>query len=149
MVLNLKQIYEIVGEKLDVDYQISPESLDYVKGYTFSAPISVSAEVVNRAGIVTLTYFVKVLLKAECDRCLSEFEREYAFSFEHILVRSLNSEDNDEYVVTEDDKLELDELAVSDIILSLPSKMLCKEDCKGLCCHCGTNLNDHECNCNG
>ncbi len=149
MVLNLKQIYEIVGEKLQADYRIPSESLDYVKGYVFSAPISVSAKAVNRAGVVTLSYTVKVTLKAECDRCLSEFEREYDFSFEHILVRSLNSEDNDEYIVTPNDKLDLDELAVSDILLSLPSKMLCKDDCKGLCCHCGANLNINVCNCNG
>ena len=56
---------------------------------------------------------------------------------------------NDEYVVTEGDSLDLDELVIQDILLQLPSKMLCKEDCKGLCSVCGTDLNFNECNCKG
>ena len=148
MFINLKQLYDIVGEKQIVDYAVSSEKLSEVKGYSFACPVTVKGTIVNRAGIVMLDYSAEFTLRSVCDRCLEEFERSYCYDFEHILVRSLNT-DNDEYIVTESDQLDMDELAIMDILLQFPSKMLCRDDCKGLCPHCGTDLNYNECNCNG
>ena len=146
MVIGLKQLYEITGEKLDICSEVSRERLNEIRGYSFIGPVSLKGVVYSRAGVVTLSYTAKFTISAECDRCLSKFERSRSFDFEHILVRSLNS-DNDEYVVTENDKLDLDELAVNDILLQMPTKLLCKEDCKGLCPKCGADLNISDCNC--
>lgn len=146
MIINLKQLYEIVGEKQIVDYAVPPQRLDEVKGYSFAGSAAVKGKIVNRAGVVILDYTVMFTLNAVCDRCLAEFRREYSCDFEHILVRSVNT-DNDEYIVTESDQLDLDELVIMDMLLQIPSKMLCREDCKGLCSHCGTDLNYNECNC--
>lgn len=66
--------------------------------------------------------------------------------FSHILVRS-TSIDSDEYVVCPNDTLDVNELAIQDLLLTLPTKTLCREDCKGLCLKCGKNLNDEECIC--
>ncbi|MGN0586758.1 MAG: YceD family protein [Oscillospiraceae bacterium] len=148
MIINLKQLYEIVGEKQIVDYAVPSERLDEVKGYSFAGPVTVKGKIINRAGIVILDYTVMFTLNAVCDRCLAEFEREFSCDFEHILVRSVNT-DNDEYIVTESDQLDMDELVIMDMLLQIPSKMLCREDCKGLCPHCGTDLNYNECNCKG
>lgn len=131
-----------------LDYVIDSERLDEVKGYTFSDPITVKGRITNRAGIVSLEYSAGFTLRACCDRCLIEFDRDYCFDFEHILVRSLSNDDYpDEYIVTETDELDMDELVLTDCLLSLPSKMLCKEDCRGLCPKCGTDLNRGKCNC--
>ena len=43
--------------------------------------------------------------------------------------------------------VELDELATNDILLELPSKFLCREDCRGLCPVCGCDRNTAECGC--
>ena len=59
----------------------------------------------------------------------------------------LIDEENDDYIETPDYQLELDDLAISDILLELPSKFLCNDDCKGLCQNCGKNLNKGECDC--
>ncbi len=148
MVINLKQLYDVVGEKRIVDYAVTAEKLNEVKGYTFSRPAEVKGTIVNRAGVVMLCYSVEFTLSVVCDRCLAGFERDFRYDFEHILVRSVNT-DNDEYIITESDSLDLDELVIADILLQIPSKMLCRDDCKGLCPHCGTDLNFNECNCNG
>lgn len=148
MVINLKQLYNIVGEKQIVDYAVDSVRLSEIKGYSFADPVTVKGTVINRAGIVILSYTADFTLNAVCDRCLAEFERHFSYDYEHVLVRSSNT-DNDEYIVTEADMLDLDEVVIMDILLQLPSKMLCKEDCKGLCPHCGTDLNYNECNCNG
>lgn len=111
MVINLKQLYEIPGEKLELDAQVSPERLSEIHGYSFIGPVTLKGVFRNRAGIVTFEYTADVKISAECDRCLSSFERSYSFDFEHVLVKSLNS-DNDEYIVTDGDDLDVDELAV-------------------------------------
>ncbi|MDE6764515.1 MAG: DUF177 domain-containing protein [Oscillospiraceae bacterium] len=149
MIIDLKQLYNVVGERLSIDYTIDKEKLDSVKGYSFFDPITIKGAVINRAGIVMLDFKADFVLHGCCDRCLIEFERSFSFEFSHILVRSLNSsgDEYDDYIVTESDKLDMDELALTDCLLQLPSKMLCKEDCKGLCPVCGTDLNENKCDC--
>ena len=66
---------------------------------------------------------------------------------ERILVSSLNNEENDEYLVLDNDQLPLDELAEEELVLNLPSKNLCRKDCRGLCPKCGRNLNEGLCGC--
>ena len=68
-------------------------------------------------------------------------------NFEHILVHELAGEDEEEFIVCGDYTLDLDELVAMDILLELPTRFLCREDCKGLCPKCGTNLNESTCNC--
>lgn len=146
MILNLRQIYQVVGECELIDYQIEQSELDGYKGIALSTPITVKGKIENRASIVTLNLEVDVKMLHNCDRCLIQFEREYCYKFRHIVVRTLNNE-SDEYVVTNGNKLDLNELVMSDLILSIPTKKLCDENCKGLCPKCGTDLNKSECSC--
>ena len=56
MIIDLKQLYNVVGEKLALDFTVDKEMLDSVKGYSFSRPITVKGSAVNRAGIVMIDY---------------------------------------------------------------------------------------------
>lgn len=60
---------------------------------------------------------------------------------------SLQGDDNDDYIEVPDYTLDVDNCVQTDIILNLPVKFLCKEDCKGICPKCGKDLNDGECGC--
>ena len=94
-----------------------------------------------------LEYTASFTLDHTCDRCLKDFQREYQLSFDHIVVPSLSNNDNDDYIVAEGESIELNDIAVTDLLLQLPTKNLCKEDCKGLCPRCGKNWNDGPCDC--
>ena len=111
--------------------------------------MSVQGEFSNRAGIVTLKYTVSCTLDAVCDRCLAELRRDYSYDFSHTVVPSLQSEGDiyDTYLVAQHDSIDMNETAISDLLLMLPTKMLCREDCKGLCDICGGNLNETTCDC--
>jgi len=146
MNVQLKELFDIIGERKVIDYSIGADELAEYAGYSFSAPIAVKGEIENRAGVVTLRMNTTFAMNHVCDRCLKEFSREYYFAFEHTLVRSANT-DRDDYVVCENNVLDLNELAISDLLLQLPTKILCREDCKGLCYVCGQDLNEGECNC--
>lgn len=148
MNVQLRQLFDIVGECVDIDYSIGADELKEISAYSFASPVTVKGKIQNRAGVVRLTYESRAELALECDRCLKKFVREYCYSFEHILVGSLNGDEDDEYVVCPNNMLDLDGLAVSDLLLQLPTKILCKDDCKGLCFTCGHDLNEGECSCN-
>lgn len=147
MILQLKQLFDIDGEIKILDFSINPEDIsDLSVSKSFSSPIAIKGKIENRAGVVTLTYVSKFSMNLSCDRCLKEFSREYEYNFEHIMIQS-TSKDNDEYIVCKDNTLDLNELAISDLLLQLPTKILCREDCRGLCYVCGQDLNEGECNC--
>lgn len=146
MSYDLKQLFEVVGEVQEIDYRLDLSEYELFGGKPFIRPVVVSGKIENRAGVVTLHYRADFTLRLQCDRCLDEFERDDHVSNEHVLVNKLNT-DNDEYILLPDFVLDLDELVLDDILLYLPSKLLCSEDCKGLCEHCGQNLNHGSCDC--
>lgn len=144
MKINLKQLFSIVGESRDIAYTISTDELSDIRGRSFASPVEVKGRIYNRAGVVYLEYSVDMTLLITCDRCLKELERAYHYDFDHIVVPSANS-DNDEYIVADGESIELNEIAVTDLLLQLPTKSLCKDDCKGLCMICGCDLNESTC----
>jgi uncharacterized protein len=152
MNLNIRQVFNVVGTRKVLDFKVPLEELSSVREYSFSTPVEVVGEVYNRAGIVNLEYTVKATLLLNCDRCLERFEREYTYDFQHTVVRTLSNhshDDDDEYIVADGDYIDTTYIAVSDLLLRLPTKILCKEDCKGLCQRCGQNLNHGVCDCSG
>jgi len=102
-----------------------------------------------------LNVISKILL--ECARCLEKFEKDFEEKGEyHIKIGKDKLADKKEVEIQEENinTIYLDEpvlnlipLIREIILLSLPMKPLCKEDCKGLCPLCGKNKNKEECNC--
>lgn len=102
----------------------------------------------------------QLYLKAECstrgnftcDRCLEEFEKEIAASYRVMYVTGDRSaeglkEDEVQVITPETNSIDLGEDVRQFILLSLPQKVLCKEECAGLCPLCGTNRNTSSCDC--
>lgn len=148
MVISLKNIYDFPGGKVSFEGEVSEERLKEVRGYNFEGPAEVKGEATNRAGAVILRYSVGFSVKTECDRCFEPIVRRFSADFEHMPVRESEMPDNGDYIpVGDGDIIDMDELAVSDILLSIPSRILCSEDCRGICFGCRVNLNHAQCEC--
>lgn len=147
MFIDLKQLFDIVGERVDIDYSIDLSDYELFGAHPFVTPVYVKGKAENRAGIVTVCFDCSFTLHHTCDRCLKEFDRQYDYSFSHTLVVSTESDSDDYIAVGEETNFDLDELVITDVDLRLPTKILCKDDCKGLCSECGANLNDGDCDC--
>lgn len=146
MTADLRRVFNTTGEKKDFELEIPVEELSQYKGYTFVDAVKVGGSFYNRADVVHMDYSVKFTLNIVCDRCLKEFDREYSFDFRHIVVSSVNK-DNDDFIIAENYRVDVNEIALSDLLLELPTKLLCSDDCMGLCSICGCDLNESECNC--
>jgi len=99
---------------------------------------------------------VRTQVEVECDRCLqpiavtvdAEFNVSYvpANVYAEDETPELN-EDDLNMSVFDEDIIDLDDLAREQILLAMPSRSLCREDCKGLCPVCGINRNMQACEC--
>jgi uncharacterized protein len=96
-------------------------------------------------------------LNLQCCRCLENYSYPLTSQFDVTLFpeRGVVQEEEIE-LESEDlqtgffsgDEVDLSGLIREQIILSIPYKALCHEECKGLCSQCGTNLNQGDCGCN-
>jgi uncharacterized protein len=95
-------------------------------------------------------------IELTCGRCLEAFTLAVASEFDLRYVPRAENVGEGEREVGEDDlttafydqdQIDLSELMAEQVHLALPMKPLCSEGCKGLCPHCGTNLNAGACDC--
>ena len=147
MKVDLSKLFDNPGETQEFSAALDLGDVRRWGSGLFHQPVRIAGIARNRAGIVDVGYTVDFVLETVCDRCLTPLTRKEQMEFSHIVVLSLNREDNDEYIVIPDGKLDLAELATSDILLELPTSILCGDDCRGLCPKCGANLNEGECGC--
>ena len=102
----------------------------------------------NRAGVLMLRYRLRCVPALECDRCLAPVHIPMDEEYEYVVVTETASEQNDaEYLLAPDAMLDLAETAMTDLRLSLPTKILCRPDCLGICPVCGSNRNESHCTC--
>lgn len=147
MLLQLKPLFTGEKENLSVDCSLDFSGIEWQGIHPFSQPVKVQGQISTSADVVVLKAKASWRFDGVCDRCAEPFCRDMETDVEHILVTSLNNEENDDFILLENYQLPLDELVETDVLLSLPSKNLCREDCRGLCPMCGKNLNEGLCGC--
>ena len=148
MQLDLKKLFAQEGVVIPLNHALTvKQNLFYPSENHLETTIWIKGSAGNHMQTVQLDYTVSFEFEVPCDRCLKTLRETLNFSFSHVLSREeLNS--FEEGIIVDDDKLDFDNLVVSDIQLDFPLKFLCCEECKGLCQVCGANLNEVECNCN-
>lgn len=147
MILDLKRIFVNDDAVLPIEYSLDLSEVEFSGTYPLKQPVTVIGTVSNKASIVSLKVEVSYFYDAPCDRCGVDVSRKHTINLNKTLVTSLEGEDNEDILLLSDMKLLLDELIYTEVVVSLPMKHLCSEDCKGLCEKCGKNLNDGKCGC--
>lgn len=146
MLINLKELFTGKRETLSLDCALDFSNLEYQGNHPFAQPVRVSGEVSADADVVILRAVADFVYDSACDRCLAEIHRQMRLPIDRVLVTSLTDED-DEFVLVDNYQLALDELVLEELILSLPTKNLCREDCRGICPICGKDINMGLCGC--
>lgn len=152
MILDMLPILSGASQQIDFEFSFTPSEDSLLatvySDVDFAEPITVSGYVKNMAGYMILSADVKVSYRTVCARCIEPVCSELEISFEKDIASSEEvSSENDDYIIIEDKKLDLLAPVEEEIMLEMPSKTLCKEDCLGLCHKCGKNLNEGDCNC--
>lgn len=128
----------------------------------FPAPVRVKAHIFPVGEMVEVQGVVETSVALCCSRCSADFD--YSLSEEFSLTYSkelpeVTSDDFDEdeglelsaedmgILLYEGDEIDLHEGIEEQVLMGVPLKPLCSEDCKGLCPSCGVDLNVESCSC--
>lgn len=150
MLLDLKPLFAGSREFLSVESETDLSEFNFLGVKPLPSPVAISGKIVSRAGIVESQLDCKVSYVGFCDRCLKETIIDYVVKINRTIVVSLEdqqNEENDDIAVVPDMQLNLDDFCYDDIVMSLPTKVLCGTDCRGLCPDCGKDLNFGSCDC--
>jgi uncharacterized protein len=151
------ELENLEGGKSGFAHVYNPDDLNPVdERVNLSAPATVNGKIRLAGNEVFVNGHVDARAEVECDRCLkpvelpvnADFELEYitGSEYESSAVAEL-TEAEMSVAVFDGEALDVDEIVKEQILLAVPTRMLCREDCKGICPQCGTNRNTGECNC--
>ena len=138
MYINLSDLKEIGGRK-NVSLELEFHNLEFAnREIEIKDPIGLELEIFNTRDSFVVEGKIQAELVLSCSRCLQKYSSKVKLDISEDVLKS-EMEDQEE--------LYLDDIIKDNIILSLPMKPLCSENCKGICPECGQDLNEGECDC--
>ena len=155
MKLDLTELLTVDGT--EKDYEVPLALTEFLRkgskeGYPVICDHDIRLHILHKSKReVEITVEVDLALQIPCDRCLTPVT--YPFLFTETETVDCNAdeasriENLDEQPFIDGTTLDVDRLVVSELMLYLPAKVLCREDCKGLCPVCGANRNVTACDC--
>lgn len=145
MILNLSDV--LSDSHITLDRSVPIGLTDFTSGFgsfkvRSSEPLHI---VVSYKGDKKLSIAAdgRMTFAVPCDRCLEETTHTQEIHVDREVDTSLSDETND----VDGYHLDIDKLVFNELLVGWPTKILCREDCKGLCNTCGQNLNRGSCDC--
>lgn len=140
-----------------IDVTLPADAIDLeLANARVTGPVAIGGIAIKTSEGVALTGRLSGSVEIECDRCLEAVERPFDIELDLEFAPTeqlegdanleLHSEDMKVDAI-EGSQIDLVQIAREQILLDLPQQFFCKDDCKGLCEKCGTNLNLKDCDC--
>lgn len=153
MLISLSEIMATKDKVAQISAPIEPQKFDYQgTSYELAKRDPVELTITNLGNkSVMIEGSTNISLRLFCGRCLKEivfpmeidFQKEIDFN----LTEQERAENFDETNYIIGYNLDVDTLIYDEILINFPIRLLCSEDCKGLCKKCGANLNEKTCDC--
>lgn len=151
------ELENVEGGKGDFAHAYKPEDLNPVdERISLTEPATITGKIRLAGNEVFVNGHVETRAKVECDRCLQPVEMPVNtdFALEYIPGSEYESGSAAELTeaemsvsVFDGEAIDVDEIVKEQVLLAVPTRMLCREDCKGICPECGTDRNTGDCNC--
>lgn len=153
MLVNLSDVLTSEGRQVSMEVPLEMTSFESGMGkfeilektpvtFLFS---NIEPEKARVDGRVTITF------RTSCDRCLKEVSTTLSLEFERVVASPEaaceDDEEADDLSFMDGYQLDVETFVYNEIIGNWPAKILCKEDCKGLCPVCGQDRNVRDCGC--
>ena len=153
MVYNMSELFAADGTVREMEIKPEFRSLDWGG---MSYPVSSEQPLhirLSHTGSrhVQVKAWGEVHLNMPCDRCAKDVDVTVGIDYDNEIDANTTAEeriaDLDEQPYIDGPNLDIDGLVRNEMILNLPLKVLCREDCKGVCPKCGRDLNEGACDC--
>ena len=136
MKIDLKKLNTSAHASIPFDETIDLTDEKLYGAKPFQSPVHIKGVVSNESGVVRLAGSIETIYSTECARCLKPLE-----------IPLPEAEEEDDLFVLTSDSVDPADVLVPALILQVQMTYLCKEDCKGLCPHCGADRNVTDCDC--
>jgi len=147
MLLNIVKAKTEQGKDVNFEVNFAPDNkLFEDKNFKFLTPITVKGVQNYSNEELSINAVVSFKILTICDNCGEEFEKDISFNLSEKFLEQYNSHSEEDYLINQM-CVEIDKPVIDALLLNMPTKMLCKDDCKGLCPICGKNKNFSTCNC--
>ena len=147
MIVDLKKIFVNENSSLPIECELDLSHIEYMGEFPLKKPVTIQGTVSNKASLVRFEAQISYEFEAGCDRCGQPTVATHNVNINKSLAASIEGEESDTILLVPDMKLDVAELLYTEVIMSLPMKHLCSENCKGICSKCGKNLNEGDCGC--
>ncbi len=153
MLVNLSDVFTSEGKRIQKEVPLElTEFVSKMGTYEVESKSLINMTLSNiEPGKALVEGSVDLKFKTVCDRCLTEVSTPLSISFHRVVtspeLQTEEDEEIDDLSCMEGYQLNVETFMYHEILSSWPAKILCKEDCKGLCMKCGQNLNTKDCGC--
>lgn len=149
MILDLSDIIKNENGQKVVDVLLELAPIEFMgEEYILKCPVKVDGAITNNSKNLELKAKVSGTVGVRCARCAKDFDTEFNFDVDEILVRDeTGTVDDPDIIAFAGYEVELDPIIVDNFLMNIEGRYLCSEDCKGLCPICGCDLNVEECSC--
>jgi len=151
------ELDKLEGKKGDFAHVYQLEELNPIdERVTLIEPAAVTGKIRLAGNDVFVNGHIDTRVRVECDRCLqpvqfpvnTEFQLEYIPGSEYESCQTAElTEAEMSIAVFDGTAIDVDEIVKEQVLLTVPTRLLCREDCKGICPQCGMDRNAGECNC--
>lgn len=116
---------------------------------SFDGPVKADLNATNTGQAIMVEGTISGLLQLDCCRCLEQFCYPFEVPFTETYTTAVEKAKEEEVIPFSGDILDITPEVLKCIIMALPMKAVCHEECQGLCPGCGQNLNQGRCGCAG
>jgi uncharacterized protein len=151
------ELENLEGGRGDFAHVYQPEELGPVdERVELTQPAEVKGTVKLAGNEVFVNGHLETRAQLECDRCLKPIELPVSADFALEYISGADYESSSVVALSEEElsvsvfdgeSIDVDEIVKEQILLAVPARTLCRDDCKGICPECGIDLNTGQCNC--
>lgn len=146
MLLNIVNAKNQEGKPVEFNVNVDVDkNLLQDRGYVINGDANVVGTMVYDDGELTTKSTATVNILVVCDNCGCAFDKDFTVDVNEKFVES-EFKDEEEYTLNLS-SVDLVKPVEDNLLSNIPTRILCKEDCKGLCPYCGKDLNNQVCNC--
>lgn len=146
MKINLKKLISGAVERIPFAGEVDLSAEQLYGAHPFRRPVQYRGEVTNHLGVLRLNGTVTACYETACARCLKPLEIPLTANVDMVLVQEQEDDGEDVFVIA-GDEVQPEDALIPALYFEVDMAYLCKEDCKGLCPHCGADRNQTVCGC--
>ncbi|MHC1683232.1 MAG: DUF177 domain-containing protein [Clostridiaceae bacterium] len=144
MIIDISKVLSRKNYSEETNFIVECKELS--KLYSIVEPIKFQGVINNISDSIGVSGKAKGIIEINCSRCLGLIKYVIDADIDEIITNNIDNRD-EEIIFINKDQIDLSQVIENDILFSIPVKVLCDENCKGLCQRCGVNKNINHCSC--